>query len=173
MHNGDLPGFPVFRRTLLSTLSDVAFSTIRGNTDSEHLFAIFLDRVNSLTNDSPSDRLATALAQTIEYGVKLARAAGTEANNTFLNIAVSDGRSAAASRFSTAPADETLSLYVHRGTRYICKDGICRMVSPDKGRGAVLISSERLSDDPGWEFVPNNHIVAVDHDHVVTTRPCG
>jgi glutamine amidotransferase len=172
MHNGDLPGFPVFRRTLLAGLSDVAFATVRGNTDSEHLFAVFLDKVNALPADKPAQRLATALSQTIEYGVKTARGAGTEAGNTFLNIAVSDGRCAAASRFSTADAEETLSLYVHRGTRYVCRDGVCRMVSP-KGRGAVLISSERLSDDPGWESVPNNHMVTVNEEHQVSVRALG
>lgn len=172
MHNGDLPGFAVFRRALLADLSDVAFSTIRGNTDSEHLFAVFLDRINALPAEDPAERLADALAAAIEYGVTMARRAGTEASNTFLNIAVSDGRCAAAARFSTAPPEDALSLYVHRGTRYTCKGGVCRMVSPDKGRGAVLISSERLSDDPGWEFVPSNHIVSVDADHLVTMRPC-
>ena len=45
------------------------------------------------------------------------------------------------------------------------------MVSPEKGRGAVIISSEPLSDDPGWQAIPFNHLVMVNEDLTVSQRP--
>jgi predicted glutamine amidotransferase len=41
------------------------------------------------------------------------------------------------------------------------------MVDPEKGQGAVLISSEPLSDDPGWQTVPVNHLVTVSKEQTV------
>jgi predicted glutamine amidotransferase len=35
----------------------------------------------------------------------------------------------------------------------------------------VIVSSERLSDDPGWEKVPRNHLVMVGKDRRVEMRP--
>ena len=43
MHNGDLGGFTQLRRSLLGQLSDEAFGLIRGSTDSEHIFALYID----------------------------------------------------------------------------------------------------------------------------------
>ena len=46
MHNGRLDQFSKFRRLILNDLSDKAFDFIKGNTDSECAFAIFLDEIN-------------------------------------------------------------------------------------------------------------------------------
>ena len=59
------------------------------------------------------------------------------------------------------------SLYAHTGKRYTCDGDVCRMVEPDAEGATVLIASERLSEDPGWDKVPANHIVVVDENHNV------
>ena len=59
------------------------------------------------------------------------------------------------------------SLHLHRGRRTICEAGVCRMVEPEFGNGAVLVSSEPPSMDPGWEMIPRNHLVAITQDHSV------
>ncbi|NOS36398.1 MAG: hypothetical protein GQ522_07180 [Deltaproteobacteria bacterium] len=41
------------------------------------------------------------------------------------------------------------------------------------GRGAVLIASEPLSDDEGWEPVSPNSIVVVRSNQQVEMRPLG
>ena len=45
MHNGDVGGFTAMRRALLNGLGEKAFRSIHGSTDSEHLFALFLDEL--------------------------------------------------------------------------------------------------------------------------------
>lgn len=88
-----------------------------------------------------------------------------------LNLVMTNGESAAASRITTGPPDKAASLYVHAGSRYTCDGGVCRMLDADSGSGAVLVCSEPLSDDPGWDPVPPNHWVLVDGARRVTLRP--
>jgi predicted glutamine amidotransferase len=42
--------------------------------------------------------------------------------------------------------------------------------SADGGK-AVLVVSEKLSDEKDWTLVPSNHFVIVDHALKVETRP--
>ncbi len=183
MHNGDVSGFARIRRRLLSELSDQAFDAVHGATDSEHVFGVFLDRARAAagTTDGArggaardgADALAAALRDAIEHVLDLQRAADVADHETTLNIAVSDGKRSAVCRYSTGKPEEALSLHVHTGRRYVCDGGLCRMVNPERGQGAVLVSSERLSDDPGWQVVPPNHMVVVYDDYAVDVRAWG
>jgi glutamine amidotransferase len=170
MHNGFIPSFPKLRRSILGKLSDEAFAIVKGSTDSEHILGLLHDALAE-TNGDPTQRLADALHQTLHQIEELVAAAGiTRAPH--LNVAVSDGTRAVVSRYCKAP-DEADSLYLHRGKAYVCEDGACRMVAPNEGGAAVIVASEALSDDPGWEKVPVNHLVVIDENHNVTLRPRG
>ena len=87
MHNGYVAGFARVRRKLLNRLSDHAFGGIAGTTDSEHLFALFLDHLERQTAPEPADAMAQALAATFEEAVALVRAAGVT-EPSYLNVAV-------------------------------------------------------------------------------------
>ena len=39
--------------------------------------------------------------------------------------------------------------------------GRCQMVAPDAGHGAILVASEPLSQDPGWDLVPPNSLALI------------
>src|SRR5262245_50590515 len=162
MHNGDVGGFPHFRRELLSSLSDRAFAAIEGSTDSEHAFAVFLDEVGHAAAPSP-EHLARAVERTVGRLVELSRKHGG-GEESYLNLAVTDGRHAVVTRYTTLADYAGESLYVDRGRRYVCNAGVCRMVEPEEAGGAVIVSSERLSGDPGWEAVPRNHMVLIGDD---------
>jgi glutamine amidotransferase len=166
MHNGYIAGFHKVRRSLQADLSDDAYGLIQGTTDSETAFAIFIDYYQALTGPHDTSRIRQAIERTIAHIVDVTQAAGiTDASQ--LNLAVTDGRQAVVSRFVSNTNQEANSLYVHQGKRYTCIDGICRMVDPDAEGAAVLVTSERLSDDPGWDRVPPNHIVEVAANHRV------
>lgn len=167
MHNGDVGGFPEVRRPLLAELSDPVFRTIRGGTDSEHAFALFLERLAATGGDSTLEHMVDALRWTIGSLLELVEryAPGTD---SYLNFAVSNGRASAVTRFTTRAGYEGESLYIHRGRRYVCEDGVCRMLEATGESGAVIVSSERLSRDPGWEKIPPNHLVAIGEDRAVS-----
>jgi predicted glutamine amidotransferase len=185
MHNGDVAHFGAIRRKVLDGLSDEAFQTIKGSTDSEHLFGVFLDKAAEMEAGrvDPTEVLARSLEATVSYAVNLSREAAEiplrasggggrvreagggapanpDDNDSYLNIAVSDGTRSVACRYTTDKG-EPASLYVHTGRRYQCDGGVCRMVSPERGKGAVIVCSEPLSDDPGWQKIPKNSMVVI------------
>lgn len=170
MHNGHVGGFREMRRRLLGRLSDETFELIGGSTDSEHVFALFVERYQDVEEDDPTERMASALATTITEVEDMRRDAGVEADSEF-NLAVSDGRSAVVSRYRSDLPKRAPSLYLHIGKRYACEGGVCEMVDPDGEGGAVIVSSERLSEDPGWDRVPSGHMVVVREDATVDVRP--
>lgn len=182
MHNGDVNRFMQIKRRLLADLSDGAFMAIKGSTDSEHLFAVFLDEIAGTDLATAPDRggvMGRALERALARVVRLSHEAKQhlprppevkeDEDHSYINCAVSDGVCSAAVRFTT-DTDEPSSLYLHSGRRYICEEGLCRMVSPEKGHGAVIVASERLSDDPGWEKVPRNSMVIVRHGESAEVR---
>jgi predicted glutamine amidotransferase len=167
MHNGSVGGFGRVRRRLLAELSDEAYNVIRGNTDSEHMFAIFVDELlkhgvpASDAFDAPDGarRLAGHLAATLARVLAAVRADGDGAPSA-LNIAVSDGVHAAASRFTShlsAPPDSLYTLHDH--IYATTSQEFSERKSEEEGQ-AVVVSSERLTGDANWRAVPPNHIVA-------------
>ncbi len=173
MHNGDVGGFSAIRRRVIAGLSDRSFNSMLGTTDSEHLFAMFLDEHAAVTTGpSTSESLAVALERTLQRIAALSRDCRID-EASYLNLAVSDGQHAVACRCSTDPRKRADTLYVHSGWRYVCEGGVCRMIDPTDGGGrTVIISSEPLSRDPGWTEVPVNHLVIVGADQTVALRPC-
>lgn len=163
MHNGELGDFHRLRRRLLAKLSDEAFRTIRGGTDSEHLFALFVDEFARVRDPDPSRRLARALNRTVWTALRLADEVGIRAR-TALNLVVADGRHAAACRVAHPHDRSPESLYLHTG-------GLFRphtADSPDPFRGdapiAAVIASERLTGDAQWSAVRPGELVSLSRD---------
>ena len=169
MHNGDIPAFSKIRRPLMESLSDEGFAMVRGNTDSEHMFALAMEHLRGREDDSSCELLAEALYATVTGIVELleGHAPGTHA---YLNLVLADGHNAATCRFSTDP-NYIDSLYVNQGAGYRCEDGRCYMAEPDVSARAVLISSEPLNQGSGWKPVERNHVALVSSDCSVSFRP--
>lgn len=169
MHNGEVGGFARIRRPLLASLGDTAFHAIRGSTDSEHLFAVFIDELERLQSDSGADAAATALESAIRRLLDLVER-HAPGEPSYLNIAVADGRSAVACRITTDTPDGADSLYLSQGRRYVCEGDVCRMLEPDEAGGAVLVSSEPLSTDTAWNTIAVGEMVTVSPDLDVDLR---
>lgn len=159
MHNGDVAGFARLRRALLRQLSDRSFDVIEGTTDTEHAFALFLDEIGHRPARTTAE-LFEALQRTIAHLVALVDEHSGGAPS-YLNFAVTDGIHSAVTRYTTKADYDGESLYLNYGRRYVCEEGLCRIVAPHESGGAVIVTSERLSDDPGWEVVPRNHAVLI------------
>lgn len=165
MHNGFIGGFLKLKRRLVSALSEDSYNRLLGSTDSEHAFAMFRDRYAH--RGSSIEDMAAALAETIRDIEALKDAAAIDAPS-LLNLVVSDGRKAVVSRYASDKGQSAPSLYVHEGKRYVCEGDVCRMVDADEAEGAVIVASEKLSDDPGWDRVEANHLVLIDEDRKVS-----
>ena len=170
MHNGRIGEFPRLKRRLANILSDNAFDAIAGGTDSEYLFALFRDRLQAAAPLRGLPALRAALIATIRDTVAFTRAEGVR-ESTLLNLAISDGTHAIASRFVDLPDARPESLYFITGREYRCHEGSCQMLDAAQSHAAVIIASEPLSEASAWRAVPRNHLVTVAADHAVALEP--
>ena len=173
MHNGKIAGFAEIKRALLARLSDEAYNSICGSTDSEYLFALFMDCYKD-TDESLTriERMALALSAAIKEVEQMTEKAGVE-EASYMNLAVTDGTSAVATRHVSKSGDaegrDANTLYVHTGASFECMEGHFKEADIKKGH-AVVIASEPLTDDEGWKRVSPNTMVLVTKGLEVETR---
>lgn len=151
MHNGDIGNFTRIRRKLLDGVCDDAFDNVYGSTDSEHFFAVIIDELIKRGNAGLAE-LAESLNSAIQRVRHIIRDYG-DGQPSYLNVAISDGCNAVASRYTDDPHREPESLYYFTGQLYD------QEAHDESGPGAVLVSSERLTSQDGWQEVPSNHII--------------
>ena len=167
MHNGDVGGFRDLRRPLLDSVSDEAFGNVYGSTDSEHVFALVIDELQRLALADPATRLATALMRATQRVVELANQ-HSPGEPGYLNFVLSDGQVAAVSRFAYNTDAAPESLYIYRGP-YPLEH--CGAPEEAKSHTALLVASERLSDERGWSAIPPQHIAVLDPAVAVRLLP--
>ena len=177
MHNGVVPDFLSLKRRFQQKLSDEAFLTIRGTTDSEHVFALFQDRhrdalqrsaATTAVQRSAADILADALYAAIAEVVELVRNSGSTKNIT-LNLVASDGIASVATRYASGD-HEGLTLFISTGRQYVCDESRCYMVPADDAHQAVIVASEPLTDETAWKSIDRNQMVLIHPDLSVTYR---
>jgi glutamine amidotransferase len=165
MHNGDIGNFSRVRRRLLEDVCDDAFNNVYGSTDSEHLFAVVIDELLKRTNDDATS-LATALDCAIQRVVNIVDAYG-DGMPSYLNIAITDGEYAVISRFCNDREHPPESLY------YYCGDLYEPTSKKQPEQDEVVVSSERLTQDPAWQPVPPNHLIIISRKQAPILVACG
>ncbi len=103
MHNGGIPQFQRLKRAMLDLIDEDAFAGITGNTDSEHIFALFLTLLGKHRERENVELeiivdAVEALLATISQLSELHMVQGNSCACS-LNIVVSDGVHVVASRF--------------------------------------------------------------------------
>ena len=168
MHNGCLGAWPLVKRALASKLADRWFLSVKGGTDSEWAFALFLDRLERRGVDPgadpgpkgfPSALLRSAVLDTIACINELVAAVPEESmqkggaeGRSLLNFAVADGHSVICTRYVSSSTDEAASLYFSSGTSWVedpGKKGEFKMERRDRGADIVLVASEPLTFERG------------------------
>ncbi len=172
VHNGAIRDFNKIRRTLIEKLSDEAYNSILGSTDSEHFFALFMDHYRSIKAENDEDRsepMAEALMKTISDIVEMKAEAGIEGRSV-LNIAITDGKSAVASRYVDTNPDTAASLYIHSQGEVICSNGEYIFDETRTDHPSIIIASEPLNKDTGWQKVDPNRMVILRSDRSFDIR---
>jgi glutamine amidotransferase len=151
MHNGYIENFrTTLMRQIREVLRDEYYNAIGGTTDSEHIFALFLNFLH--TQPTTTQTLSEALYATIR---QLHAWSEPQQLHIALNLAVTNGEYLIVSRFSTStPAP---SLYYQQQSPLF----------PD----ATVVASERLSPQVEWHVVPENHILAFSKDLHIPRMP--
>lgn len=170
MHNGKFGAYRALIRRLARELDDDLFFSIRGSTDSEHVFAAIQQQLGEAALDPDVEDLIDAVEGGLGFinGLKTKVGEGDEA--THANFCITDGRSLVATRYTHPEDVPNQSLYVGTAGAFHCEDGQFHAEDP-AGTGATLIASEALwNDDRVWRKVPENHAVLVHPDHSVELR---
>lgn len=165
MHNGGIGGFNKIKRFMRRDLSDELYEWIKGQTDSEHLFALVIDIIlkknaEHLSAGLLSDSLLEAIQKTEEI-----KAQHGITEDSWINAVITNGRSMVAVRYVSNPKEEPSSLHYSEGNKYECKNGVCEMRTSNPEDHAVIIASEKLTDkSTDWKDVPPNHILLVNEN---------
>jgi glutamine amidotransferase len=169
-HNGGVEEFGKIKRHLREPLSNELYNWIQGQTDSEHLFAYLLNHLfnnhKTVTPEAVVDSFEHMFRDVkklmVQYDIK---------EEAYMNMAFTNGEFVVASRYVSDPKQEALTLYHSEGSRFVVENGVTRLVAPKDDDGAVLVVSEKLSDDKDWTMIPANHFVIVEETLNVRVRP--
>ena len=169
MHNGGLGGWKYIKRHLANRLADRWYLGVKGSTDSEWAFALFLDTLERLGHDPsscPENGFGpTVLRKAVERTIAIINEM-TDAipesiiqsedvdTRSLLNFAVTDGHSIICTRYISSAKDEAASLYYSSGTQWATRtaspdDRQYQMERKDKGADIVLVASEPLTFERG------------------------
>ncbi|EXJ56181.1 glutamine amidotransferase [Cladophialophora yegresii CBS 114405] len=178
MHNGNIGAWTYVKRPLADCLSDKWFLGVKGGTDSEWAFALFLDTLEREGVDPSAEpeggfdtkSLRRAMKKTIAKINEFVKAVPAEhkladvETRSLLNFAVTDGHSVIVTRYVSSKTDAAASLYYSSGTAWVegKTKGQFKMERRDKASDVVLVASEPLTfERHNWLSVPTNTIVTI------------
>lgn len=164
MHNGEISHFMEVKRHLRHLLDDDIYHWIKGDTDSEHLFALFLQYAKG--RDLTDLQVVSAtLQETILAILDLSKEYGGRGGSYF-NVCLTDGRRIIATRYTSPKKYKPLSLH------YLVGYTPATQGLWENDQAYVVISSEKLNDlNLGWEEVPAQHMVLVDENKTIQLLP--
>lgn len=169
-HNGGVENFSAIKRKIREPLTDELYNWIKGQTDSEHIFAYLLNDLLRNQKVITPDAVVHAFESTFSALKKMMFENGIK-DAAYLNMAFTNGSFIVGTRYVTDPKEEPLTLYHSEGSRYVVEDGITHLMAPADNDQAVLVVSEKLSDDKDWTLIPPNHFVIVENSLNVKIRP--
>lgn len=171
MHNGDIAEFIKIKRLLRRELSDEVYEWIKGQTDSEHMFALYTDIFNKNHCHFSVDDMADTLVETI-HRIKAFQKKEHVRGVNYINACVTDGRKMVALRYISDKTKQASSLHFSQGAYYQYHDGMFHMKPTKEDNGAVLVVSEKLNSYKAeWEDIPVNHMLLVRDDLSTELRP--
>ena len=169
-HNGGVEEFWKIKRKLREPLTDEMYNWIKGQTDSEHIFAYLVNTLKTQHKTIGIDEVVDSFEKTFAFIKKLMAETHIQ-EAAYLNMVFTNGLFIVATRWCSDPKEEALTLYHSEGSRYVVEDGVTRMEAPEDDDQAVLVVSEKLTDDAHWTMIPNNYFVIVEQSLNVRVKP--
>jgi predicted glutamine amidotransferase len=166
MHNGDIGGFSHIKRDLRRRLSDEAYNWIMGQTDSEHMFALFINNVKASGLETTALNMAQVFMQTLKE-IQQIKQDKNIFEPDYVNVVMSTGHEMLAFRYVSDPSLKSSSLYYSAGEEYLYRNGACHMLPSenDDSNQAVLVVSEKLTSYVvEWHEIKPQHYLWVDKD---------
>ena len=166
MHNGGVARWAQMKQLVRDGLSEESLSQIHGDTDSEHVGALFLEKLGEPVTDQsifPPRQIARALAavvhelddadqdaERLEYGEQAAQHGQACHSGSSLNFVVSDGYTTAATRYRSCRGHAPPSLYMNQERLQM---------------GVTFLASEPVDrQTEGWSLVGKDEMVVLTVD---------
>lgn len=165
MHNGEINNFITVKRHIRHLLEDDIYHWIKGDTDSEHLFGLFLQLAKG-RDLTKMHVVADVLENTMRKILDLIRQYG-ETGPSYFNICLTDGKRIIATRHCNYEKKKALTLHYLVGYAVGSDDTENRNMP-----SYVVVSSEKLTDiHTIWHEVPQQHMILVDENRRIHLRP--
>lgn len=151
-HNGTVRDFAVHRTLLEAAIDRDLREELKGDTDSERCFYLFLTRLRELTHghEPAADDVARALAQVTHFVTRITDRPDDE-KPTSLNFLVTDGNIMVGSRLNRTLFFSERKQQLPHAER-----------PPENTRlDSIVIASERLEQQSHWHEVPERTMVGV------------
>jgi len=161
MHNGGIHDFVPLKRHLRHLLDDDIYHWVKGQTDSEHAFGLFLQLAKG-RDLTQIELVIDVLRETITTINQLADQYSMQGPSN-LNFVLSDGKRLVACRYNSLDASKARSLHYSLGGEFLAIDGKYHMQKSSGSAECLLVTSEKLTDfEAEWHDVPANHFLSVD-----------
>ena len=167
-HNGDLAGIAEMRPLLAKHLTPQFARAIRGTTDSEWIYALFVSQLEDPWAEAREEQVFAAIDRTLEI-IREARAALGISLSSSVNLFIANGSQLAALRYcfdfgryrteDPAKVHEAnmnyLSLWYTLGSGYDLHEGEWRMAGGAERADSIIVASEPLTKDTAaWVVLP-------------------
>ncbi len=173
-HNGNIENFKQLRRLWQSTLDEVYYEYINGQTDSQNMFAMWLQKLLShkprelLTLHDYADAMREMLRQ-----LKWLEHKTQKCFSVHINCVITDGTQMFGMRYTNQSFSPAPSLYWSEGQIQVGADQDEAFVNPNVEKRCVLIASEKMDRQSHWHEVPENHFVLIDQNLQVQCESIG
>ena len=176
-HNGDLAGIQDLKPLLLKSIRPEYIGRIRGTTDSEWIYAVFVSQLKDPTGPAPEAEVFSALEKTLAI-IRAAREQIGIAQSSSVNLFIANGSQLAAVRYcfdfgcyrteDPARVHEAnltfLSLWYTLGRDYGLHDGEWKMTGGAEHAESILVASEPLTrDTSSWVELPEYGALFAEH----------
>ncbi|VEB36800.1 glutamine amidotransferase [Legionella sainthelensi] len=149
MHNGLIPHFEKIKRQIHHLLEDDIYNWIKGTTDSELIFALFLQLSKQVKIKNSQD-IHAVLLEALTLINNLVKKKYQKAV-CYFNICITDGKHLVAFRYCTSSKAKPETMYFCRDKKSISE--------------YVIIASEKLSTKGfEWKIIPRNHSLLIESD---------
>lgn len=157
-HNGTLQDFERRRAAIEALIAPELCTLLRGETDSERCFLLFLTLLRERASGRPSaQQLAVALARTVRTLERFEEPSQSEPSS--MNFLVTDGSA-------------LLALRRHRSLHIAPRIPGDQLPTPGTRLERLVIASEMIGSEKTWFEVPENWVVGVDERLEFFSCPC-
>ncbi len=170
MHNGGIANFQKSKRHLRHLLDDDIYAWVKGQTDSEHLFALFLQNLKQQNFPQDIETLAQTLETTVMQIDELQQEFA-EQGHAHLNLAITDNQQLLALHYTSDRNDVIPTLYYAAGEAFCYAEDACHITPAKDKIETIIIASEKLNNfNAEWHSIPVNTMLLVDADKNISQQ---